>query len=334
MTEARRSVGAERRSARAFGKVIVLGEHAVVYGVPALVGGLLRGVDARVGHPEAGAGQLRFLEPYRAAAKQHRVATDRAWSALCGVEPKLGPVEAELSGDLPAGMGLGFSAAAGVALARAVERLRVGDAAPSIVEARAMAWERVFHGNPSGVDVAAAMRGGLLRFVRGQPFEAVPTDAEMELVIGLTGVPSATRPMVERVAELRRSRPRRVARAVEQIGRAVEEGIEAARAADDGRLGATLERAQELLCELEVSTPTIDRMCRAAREAGALGAKLTGSGGGGAVIALCGFRRAGPRGESVAARARSILSSWQQQGWEAFAAAVGMAERERPEETT
>src|SRR6185436_10678536 len=91
----------------------------------------------------------------------------RAFTALLeqgGAPPDL---EARLEGELLPGVGLGFSAAAAVAIARAVEDL-AGDGSEDRVRERAMAWERVFHGNPSGVDVAAAMRGGATRFTRAE----------------------------------------------------------------------------------------------------------------------------------------------------------------------
>jgi mevalonate kinase len=224
-------------------------------------------------------------------------------------------------------MGLGFSAAAGVALARAVEIHSVGTDAADRVEARAMAWERVFHGNPSGVDVAAAMHGGLLRFSRARGIRPLPGSsnrAQLLLAIGLTGVPSATRTMVEQVASERRARPTQVDSLIDRIGRLVEEGIEAAGAADAARLGAVFDRNQELLSELGVSTPAMDRMCAEARSAGALGAKLTGSGGGGAVIALAGFGPPGTENADLHGVADAVISRWRSLGWEAFSAAVGI----------
>jgi mevalonate kinase len=186
-----------------------------------------------------------------------------------------------------------------------------------------MAWERVFHGNPSGVDVAAAMHGGLLRFDRARGIRPLPPHEELVLAVGLTGVPSATRTMVEQLARDRRSRPAQVDALVERIGSVVEAGIEAAGAADAVRLGAALDRNQELLSELGVSTPGIDQMCAEARAAGALGAKLTGSGGGGAVIALAGIGPPGTEDGPPSRLADAVVSRWRNLGWNAFSAAVG-----------
>lgn len=316
--------GAVVAEASAFGKVILLGEHAVVYGVPALVGGLGRRVRGRVAFaPRGDPGTLRWAEPYGVAPEAHHATTERAFAALVGVEPAPPAVQAELSGDLPPGQGLGFSAAAGVALAGALERLRCGRAEVDAVRARAMAWERVFHGNPSGVDVAAAMHGGLLRFDRDRGVEPLPAGDDVWLAIGLTGTASSTRAMVERVAGLRAARPGPVRAVVDEIGRVVAEGIAAARRGDGGALGRAFDRNQALLVELQVSTEAIDRLCREARQAGALGAKLTGSGGGGAVIALAGIEPAGATATTSRERAEVVAERWREHGWQALVAAIG-----------
>src|SRR6185295_6812011 len=90
----------------------------------------------------------------------------RAFAALleaCGVT---GPIHMELETDLPAAAGLGCSAALGVAMVRAIDALHGREASPTEVIARAMAWEKVFHGNPSGIDATAATRGGCLVYQR------------------------------------------------------------------------------------------------------------------------------------------------------------------------
>ncbi|MBI4705999.1 MAG: mevalonate kinase [Deltaproteobacteria bacterium] len=317
---------------RAGGKLILAGEHAVVYGTAALAVGLPRALRASVRRaPAAAPSCLALRGALRgAAARRDHDDLGRALAALLAIEPAPGPVAATIEGDLPAGMGLGFSAAAGVAVARAVEGLLGGAPPPERVERRAMAWERVFHGNPSGVDVAAAMHGGCLHFTRALGIEPLRADGALVLCVGLTGARGSTREMVARVAALRRRRRRAVGAAIDGIGVLVEQAQAALRALDGERLGGLMDRNQILLETLGVSTPAIEALCAAARGAGALGAKLTGSGGGGAVVALGGLV---PRGEEQARRAARwragrILGSWRAMGAAGFLARVALGRAE------
>jgi mevalonate kinase len=317
--------GGGEASGRATGKVILLGEHAVVWGAPALVAGVERGLQATA-RPVAAqsAGALRLLGRSHVADATGDDRVGRAWAALLGPEGLAAGLEAELSGDLPAGVGLGFSAAAGVALARAVERCLGGDAADRAVERRAMAWEAVFHGNPSGIDVAAALHGGLLRFSRSEPLRRLDAPRPIELCIGLTGGASATHEMVARVAAVRQGDRARFDQALHRLSGLVLEAQQAIAQADGVALGARMTQAQGELARLNVSSAEIETLCEGARAAGALGAKLTGAGGGGAVIALLGFAATAERAaEGAGTLGQRILDAWAARGFAGFAARVG-----------
>ena len=152
----------------ACGKVILLGEHAVVYGVPALAVGIDRGARATASPLPPGPSRLR-VRGWNIAVRDNEDGHDlaRAFRALLDCVrddvPSLGPKDVEVEADLPPGGGLGCSAAMGVAIARAIDPAASEDA----VQERAMAWERVFHGNPSGVDAAVSARGGCAFFRKG-----------------------------------------------------------------------------------------------------------------------------------------------------------------------
>jgi mevalonate kinase len=316
----------------AFGKVILLGEHAVVYGVPAIVVGIDRGATAWVAAADNGEAKGGPSELVLSADGRERSLTvmadatsdlARAFRALleaCGVTA---PVRVEAATDLPAAAGLGCSAALGVAIVRALDAwLGRPAASPDETIERAMAWEKIFHGNPSGIDATAAARGGCLLYERshgGVRMHELRFSTPLTLAIGHTGIPSTTREMVEHVAKLRDRRPDLVEKSFDGIRSLVNNARLALEANDSVGLGRLMDLNQMLLSGLMLSTEEIEAMCRIAREAGALGAKLTGSGGGGCVVAL------------VESDAEPILAGWEKAGFRSFSthASHGAAPSER-----
>lgn len=268
--------------ARANGKIILLGEHAVVYGVPAIAAGIERGVEA---HAElAVASVLRVGE--RSAEPGDGSDLGQAFAALLGALDAP-PVAVRATLELPPGSGLGASAALGVAIARAALSALGEEPDPLRVLAAAAAWEGVYHGNPSGVDAAAAAYDGCILFEKGHAVQAISLNRDLVLAIGLAGPPASTKLMVESVARLRERRPAVVDKALEGIRALVNNAKLCLDAGDLPGLGSLMNYNQMLLSGLFVSTEGIERCCALARDAGALGAKLTGAGGGGAVVALC-----------------------------------------------
>jgi len=302
----------------ACGKVILLGEHAVVYGIPAIAVGIDRGARAHAVALESGPSRLHVQGwniKVRENEEQHDLA--RAFRALLesarASSPSLGPHAVDVDANLPPGGGLGCSAAMGVAIARSLEP-RLGQAA---IQDRAMAWERIFHGNPSGVDAAVATRGGCVLFRRGSGLEPVRARGAIHLCVGSTGMASSTKSMVEAVARLRARKPETVDKAFEGVRVLVNAARVALEAGDRAALGRLMDLNQSLLGGLFVSTPEIERLCALARDAGALGAKLTGAGGGGSVVALV------PT-QSVA---DAVLESWNDAGFHGFSTQVAPESR-------
>jgi mevalonate kinase len=294
--------------ARANGKVILLGEHAVVYGVPAIAAGIALGARARAAVSKIA--EVRIGESiYRAGDGS---ALGRAIEALQQTLG-LGPHRVEVELDLPPGAGLGASAAIGVAAARAVlEAQGLPDTRERVLEAAAQ-WEGVFHGNASGIDAAAASHPGCLLFTRERGAEPLPVAKQLELAVGLAGPPASTRVMVEAVAKLGETRPELLDKTLAAVRSLVNNAKLCITAGDLPGLGRLMDLNQMLLSGLFVSTEGIETACALARESGALGAKLTGAGGGGAVIALC-------DGD-----AEPILASWRDAGISCFATSVTAA---------
>lgn len=287
------------------GKAILLGEHAVVYGVPAIAVGLGKGATATAQH---GQGVIRVGE--RTANARDGSELGRGYGALLDAVGLAG-ADVTCSLDIPAGVGLGASAAIAVAVARAVLAL-LGEEKPGLdrVVDVAMAWERVFHGNPSGVDAWAAAHGGCVMYTRGSGIKPIHVDRRMPLAIGVAGPPASTKVMVEGLARLRDKKPEMVNKSLAGIEALVRNAALCIEAGDLIGLGKLLDLNQMLLSGLFLSTEEIESACAWAREAGALGAKLTGSGGGGCVVAL------------AEETPEPILEAWQRRGLPCFTTAV------------
>jgi mevalonate kinase len=297
--------------ARASGKIILLGEHAVVYGSPALAAGLDRGVEANARRADRAVLELGE----RRASADDGSELARAFTALLG-SLAAPPVAVRVQLELPAGSGLGASAALGVGIARAVLACVEphGDAAALSTRARVLAaadaWERIFHGNPSGIDAAAAESGGCIYFTRANGPTPVSVKRTLALAIAVAGPPSSTRAMVDAVSRLAERRPDLVGKSVAGIGALVDNARLCIEAGDLPGLGKLMDLNQMLLAGLMLSTEAIEKACETARRAGALGAKLTGAGGGGSVVALADLDP------------EPVLAAWRAEGLTCFAANV------------
>ena len=314
--------GAVSSAGRAWGKVILLGEHAVVYGVPALAVGIELGAHASAVRA-SGTKSVLEIPSWKTSVSEGDATSDlaRAWTALVTAahrDPRAiltgGPVVVTGHAELPPGGGLGCSAALGVALARAlVPGMTSGEAA-----GLAMSWERVFHGNPSGIDAAVAAHGGSILYEKGSPMQSVPLKVSLTVCLGSTGIASSTKTMVDGVARLREKKPELVEKAFTGITSLVRNARLALEAGDVAALGNLMNLNQMILSGLFLSTEEIERLCGSARDDGALGAKLTGAGGGGCVVALA----------PDAGTAERIVAGWKTAGFTGFSTSVHASKEE------
>ena len=217
---------------------------------------------------------------------------------------------------IPSRAGLGSSAAMAVAIARAAAAAAVTASPPrpeisAATQAAAVdAAESVFHGQPSGIDAAAAFGGDVGRFRRGDGWRPVKVTQSMRICVGLSGRPRDTAAQVAAVGRLRERVPV-VTKMLSLFGDLVEAGERALALGDVDGLGRLLDVAHGLLCGLRVSSPEIEILVHGARAAGAIGAKLTGAGGGGAVIALA------PGHEA------DVVARWRRDGFDGFVTTIG-----------
>ncbi|TFD32240.1 hydroxymethylglutaryl-CoA reductase, degradative [Cryobacterium cryoconiti] len=277
-----------------YGKIILLGEHSVVYGYHAIAAPIGLSVRAQVTRQASlrapviadwdSDGSVR--EPLRADLS-HRVAALIA--SRLGVSAA--GVRVDVFSHLPRASGLGASAAFAVAVIRAVAdsfQLTISDAE---VSSLAFECEQIVHGTPSGIDNTVATFGRSVLFQKtdapgGHTIRDIFTPHPIPIVIGLSGVESLTAQTVGLVRTAWQRNPTRYDAIFSQIDGLVLAGVDALRRGDVAELGELMNINQGLLNALQVSSPEIEALVAIARRAGALGAKLTGGGGGGAMIAI------------------------------------------------
>ncbi|MET1101879.1 MAG: mevalonate kinase [Pyrodictiaceae archaeon] len=281
-------------SAKAPAKVILFGEHFVVEGKPAIVAAVdlyarVKAFDIRSSIVEAYSKNL---------SARGIVWPECSDSKLCfigeiikGVGIELGriwPARLIIDSEIPMGSGMGSSASVSVAATAAYLGLASLRPSPSILERIALYGERLIHGKPSGVDVAIAVHGGVLFFRRdkGVLRKLTPRLDGVVLIVADSGIVRNTGIAVKLVLE----RKKRLGKIGDNVYSLAEEIVmEAMKALESGdvtRLGELMDLNHGLLNAMGVSTPELERLAYEARKAGALGAKITGAGLGGSIIAL------------------------------------------------
>jgi hydroxymethylglutaryl-CoA reductase len=275
----------------AAGKVILLGEHAAVYGKHALALPLSGAVTATVQPVESGPRieipewglriPLVAEEPTGIGA-----AIDLIMTALDLSDQRYW---IRINTALPRAMGLGSSAALAVAVIRAFDLERGLGLDDAAVNELAFRCEQLAHGTPSGIDNTLATFDEPILFRHADELQVRTLQLDMPppIVIGCAHSGGLTREQVAGVRERREQNPQCFDDIFEQIDGLSCEGAEALIAADYERLGRLMNICHGLLNAIGVSTPELEQLVTIARAAGAAGAKLTGAGGGGSIVALC-----------------------------------------------
>jgi mevalonate kinase len=281
-----------------FGKVILFNEHFVVYGIPAIASAIDKSTIAIVDAIDGSSGvNIDDRRPATPGYKEEKLSAQRESILRILAAMKLDitnvGLNIHLGGDLVATSGIGASAASCTAIARAIAdqfRIPVTDAQ---INEFAYEGEKAYHGTPSGIDNTVATYGGLIWFkkIKGATgsqnvIETIRIQKPIEIVMADTGLVGDTKRAVASVRERKTRYPERYA----TIFRDAETLVHRARIAlenfalDD--VGTLMNENHKLLQALGVSCPELDELVELARELGALGAKLTGGGLGGSIVAL------------------------------------------------
>ena len=275
----------------ACGKIILLGEHAVVYGRPAIALPVPLAVEASVRREGEG---IHILIPrWGLEQKVHRNSQGIA-GILSHLLGQLSLADEnmiiEVFPHVPRAMGLGGSSALAVAILRALDHSYKLGLSDERINALAFECEKAAHGTPSGVDNTVATYGTPLWYRREneQPrFDTLKVGEPLDLVVGITGKESLTADTVARVRGSWQQYPARYESIFDQIGQLTEAGAEAMISGRLQELGELMNLCHGFLNALQLSTPELEELIHIARTNGAVGAKLTGGGGGGSMIALC-----------------------------------------------
>ncbi|MCH9694002.1 MAG: hydroxymethylglutaryl-CoA reductase, degradative [Gammaproteobacteria bacterium] len=285
------STDALASTAAAAGKVILFGEHAVVYGRHALALPIENAVSATVSKSDSPS-TLRVADwDINLSIDANR--SDGLHGAINIIRDALGVADYNFAIDvrshLPRGVGLGSSAAIAVALTRAIALCADVKADDARVNGIAYECEKLFHGTPSGIDNTLACYGQptLFRSSDGLRSTALAVAEPPPVVVAISGEVGLTRELVAGVRERYDESTSHYEQIFDQIDSMSQQGAKLLQRSDYESLGRLMNVCQGLLNAIEVSTPDLERMIAIARNAGAVGAKLTGAGGGGSIVALC-----------------------------------------------
>ena len=285
--------------ASAPGKVILYGEHSVVYGEPAIAIALSKRAYVTVYPSSSSAIEINALDyEVKTELPQERAKINvehekfkilqPIWEACLQVleytSTKQG-LKIIVKSQIPREAGLGSSAAVAVSTIAAVGSLIEANLTPQIISKLAYEAEKIVHKTPSGIDNTIATFGGAVLFQKGN-ITKIQIGKNLPLVIGNTGVKRSTKQLVLKVKSLKEKYEDIVTPIIKNLGLIIPKALKALNEGDLPTLGELMNINQGLLDALGVSTKDIAKLIYAARSAGAYGAKLTGAGGGGCIIAL------------------------------------------------
>lgn len=275
-----------------FGKAIVFNEHFVVYKIPAIVSAIGKYTIARVEPIDKSGWKLNDNRKATPNYKESKI--DQQKDSINRIVKKLDMdlskdgVEITLEGNLYCASGIGASAASCVAIARALSEHFKLDLPDQEINDAAYEGEKGYHGTPSGIDNTASTFGGLIWFEKGENnvMDKIELHNPVEIVMGNTGKVADTTKAVAGVRERKEKNPEKYKPIFDRAENIAYLAKDAFQNEDYKELGKLMNENHKLLQQIEVSSRELDFLVKLARDNGAYGAKLTGGGLGGNIIAL------------------------------------------------
>jgi len=275
-----------------FGKAILFNEHFVVYGIPAIVSAIGKYTVAKVVSIDKSGWSL--IDNRKATPRYKEEKINQQKDSINKILKKMNidlskkGIEITLDGTLYCASGIGASAASCVAIVRALSEHLDLDLSDEEINEIAFEGEKGYHGSPSGIDNTASTFGGLIWFEKGENtvIEKISIPAPIEIVMGNTGKVADTSAAVAGVRERKEKNPEKYKEIFDRAENIAYLAKNALLNEDHRELGKLMNESHKLLQQIEVSSRELDFLVKLARDNGAIGAKLTGGGLGGSIIAL------------------------------------------------
>ncbi|MFC2153980.1 mevalonate kinase [Candidatus Altiarchaeota archaeon] len=307
-------------SGHGYGKVILFGEHFVVYeGMPAVVSAVDKRTTAEVSRKKEPGFTIQddrlATEGYKENYLSQQKESIQRMVAEMGLGFSKNGVRIKLEGDLYVAGGIGASAASCAAIARALNEEYKLDLKDDRINELALEGDKAYAGNPSGVDNTAAVYGGLIWFQKKPPvMELMKTPNPLHIVMGNTGKVANTKVAVAGVKERKEKEPEKYDEIFKEAKQLVLSAKMSLLEGDFETTAGHVNRNHELLQEIEVSSPELDKLVEIALNAGATAAKMTGGGMGGYMYAIT------PDPEIQ----EKVVKAMEDEGFKAFSTSVGV----------